>query len=129
MSKPSPRAPRWGSWFLAACVAGVTASLALDPAGRLPFTPPFGGWNDKVEHACAFALLAAIVALRGPAPRALIALVVLAVVIEIAQIFIPQRQADLADLTASLAGIIAGGLIGLATARLGRFASRSSSSA
>jgi hypothetical protein len=48
-------------------VAGVTTSLALDPAGRLPFTPPFGACNDEVEHACAFALLTAIVALRGPA--------------------------------------------------------------
>ena len=111
MSKPSPRAPRWGSWFLAACVAGVTASLALDPAGRLPFISLFGVWDDKVEHACAFALLAAIVALRGPAPRALIALVVFAVVIETAQIFIPQRVANLADLAASLAGIALGWLV------------------
>ena len=111
MSKPSPRAPRWGSWFLAACVAGVTASLALDPAGRPRFISLFGVWDDKVEHACVFALLAAIVALRGPAPRALIALVVFAVVIETAQIFIPLRKADLADLAASLAGIALGWLV------------------
>jgi hypothetical protein len=73
-------------------VAGVTASLALDPAGRLPFTPPFGAWNDKVEHVCAFALVAAIVSLRGPAPRALLALIVLAVAIEIAQISSPSGR-------------------------------------
>jgi VanZ family protein len=79
--------------------------MALDPTGMLPFTPPFGAFNDKFLHAGAFALLAAIVTLRGPAPRALIALVVLAVVIETAQIIIPEREADLGDLAASLAGI------------------------
>ncbi len=128
MRDPLRRTPRWGSWILAAGVAGVTSWMALDPTETLPFTPPFGTWNDKFLHAGAFALLAAIVTCRGRAPRALIALVVFAVAIETAQIAIPEREASLGDLAASLAGVIAGviagGLIGLATPRLGRFASR-----
>ncbi len=74
-------------------------------------TPPFGAWNDKVLHAGAFALLAAIVTCRGPAPRALIALVVFAAVIEAAQIIIPEREANLGDLAASLAGLALGWLV------------------
>jgi len=108
LSGPARSSARRGTWLLTAVIALATVWLALDPSESLPFTPPFGAWNDKFLHACAFALLAAIVAAKGPAPRALALLVILAVAIEFAQFAVPQRDANLDDLLASVVGIALG---------------------
>lgn len=109
---------RWIRWALALGAACVTACFALAFKITQLVRLPFGDCNDKVEHVAAFALLAAIVTGRGPAPRALIALIAFALTIEAVQLVVPERQADLADLAASLAGIALGWL-GVGASRTG----------
>lgn len=99
-----------------ALVAGM-AWVALVYTGPVPTIAEFGDWNDKALHVGAFGLLAALLVLPAPAPRALLALALCAAVLELAQLAFPLRQASLWDLAASLAGIGAGWLIG-AMARL-----------
>jgi VanZ family protein len=68
--------------------------------------------NDKVEHFAAYAVLAALPALRrfrAPSIRAVMAfLFLLGAALEVAQIFIPGRSCDWRDLLADSCGIALG---------------------
>ncbi len=90
------------------------AWVALIYTGPVPTVPQFGEWNDKALHVGAFGLLAALVVLPAPAPRALLALALSAAVLELAQLSFPLRQASVADLVASMAGVGVGWLVGAA---------------
>jgi hypothetical protein len=91
-------------------VAGM-AWVALVYTGPVPTFTQLSEWNDKVLHVCGFALPAALLVLPGSAPRALLVLVLGAAGLELVQMALPMRQASLADLIASMAGIAAGWLI------------------
>lgn len=84
------------------------AWVALIYTGPVPTVPQFGEWNDKALHIGAFGLLAALLVLPAPAPRALLLLVVCAAVLELVQLAFPLRQASFADFAASIAGVAAG---------------------
>jgi hypothetical protein len=88
------------------------AWVSLVYTGPVPTIAELGEWNDKALHVGAFALLAVLVVLPGPAPRALLLLVVCAAVLELVQLAFPLRQASLGDFAASLAGAGAGWLVG-----------------
>ena len=95
----------------------VIGWLALSPK------PPPGvdlGW-DKLNHACAFAALAAAACFslrfERARPAALLALLVYGGLIEIAQTYVPGRNGEWADLLADAVGIAIGAL--LAAALLG----------
>ena len=95
----------------------VVGWLALSPK------PPPGvdlGW-DKLNHACAFAALAAAASFslrfERARPAALFALLVYGGLIEIAQTYVPGRNGEWADLLADAVGIAIGAL--LAAALLG----------
>lgn len=92
-------------------VAG-TAWVALVYTGPVPTIPQLGQWNDKALHFGAFGVLALLVVLPGPAPRAVFLLGMSAVVLELTQLAFPLRRADLADLCASLAGLAFGWAFG-----------------
>ncbi len=104
---------RWVVGSLALVVLAVMGWIALVYTGPVPTFAMFGEWNDKALHVGAFAMPAALVVLPGPAPRALLALAVFAAVLELVQLAFPLRQASLADLAASVAGVIAGWAIGV----------------
>lgn len=104
----TPAASRLLRLLLAALVAALTW-LALTPRPPLLLDT---GW-DKANHALAFAVLAANAALawRRMPRRALVwAAVLLAygALIELAQSFVPGRDAEPLDLLADAAGIAAG---------------------
>lgn len=88
------------------------AWVALIYTGPVPTVPQFGEWNDKALHIGAFGLLAALVVLPAPAPRALLLLVVCAAVLELVRLAFPLRQASVGDFAASVAGVVAGWVIG-----------------
>ncbi|MEO6408014.1 MAG: VanZ family protein [Burkholderiaceae bacterium] len=120
----SPRALR--SWRITLLVLVlVVGYLALTPK------PPPGidlGW-DKLNHACAFAAMAASACFgqrsaRGR-PVAMLALLAYGGLIEIAQTFVPGRNGEWADLLADAVGIavgtaLAAGLIATAASGLTR---------
>lgn len=101
-----------GIGFLTLLVLAGMAWIALAYTGPVPTFAIFGEWNDKALHVGAFIVPAALVVLPGPAPRALLALVVFAGALELVQLAFPLREASLADLAASVAGIAVGWLIG-----------------
>jgi len=109
--KPRGR-PRWALWTLVLALLIFMAWFAL--IGPLPAVPQFGAWSDKALHVGAFGLLAMLVALPRPAPRALLVLVLCAGVVELVQLAFPLREASLADLAASLVGVVAGWATGAA---------------
>lgn len=81
---------------------------ALFYTGEMPLSSLFGDWSDKIFHVAAFAVLAIIAELPGPAPRSLAVLVGLAAVIEIGQLAVPERLAEFWDFAASLIGVALG---------------------
>ena len=95
-------------------LAAVVGWLALTP-----HPPPAAdlGW-DKLNHACAFAALAAAAcfSLRSARarPAALLALLAYGGLIEIAQTFVPGRNGEWADLLADAVGIAIGALLATA---------------
>jgi VanZ family protein len=99
---------------LAAAALGYVAIAVLSSVpGVRPHVP---GLSDKLEHVFAFFVLGAVtvLAVRGFSGRRFLAIfVVYAAVLEIAQIFIPGREASLLDLAASLAGALLGVTIAL----------------
>lgn len=86
--------------------AGIVVYFALVFTGPLPDHPLIYGYNDLVMHVAAFIALSTIVLLAGYAWRWSIAgLVLLAGLIEIVQIFLPDRTADWLDFAGSVTGI------------------------
>lgn len=83
------------------------AVLSLLPANAAVTT----GWNDKVEHALAFAVLAALARLGWRTSPAFVTLglcVFYGVVIELAQTLSPGRYADIWDVGADTIGATLG---------------------
>ncbi|MEM9153683.1 MAG: VanZ family protein [Cyanobacteria bacterium P01_F01_bin.33] len=90
----------------------VIAAFALLPDIRLP---PFLNWgkhSDLLYHVLAFLLLTAMAALsmRQVLPGVM-AMALLAVVLECLQTFVPGREVFWSDLVASLAGVILGAML------------------
>ncbi len=106
----TPRATR--AWRIA---LGVL-SIGIGWLALTPHPPPAAnlGW-DKLNHACAFATLAAVACLSlrssSARPAALLALLAYGGLIEIAQTFVPGRSGEWADLLADAAGIAIGALL------------------
>lgn len=85
---------------------GVVLYYALVSTSPLPDHPLLYGHNDLAMHVAAFAVLSTIVLLLGYAWRQSIAgLTLLAGLIEIVQIFLPDRTADWLDFAGSVSGI------------------------
>ncbi len=112
-------APRWQAAWRACAVAlaVVIAGLALTPT-----PPPMPGlpW-DKAQHALAFAALAVagrLSAPAGPRPAAwwLLGCVAYGAAIELAQMQVPGRSAEGADVLADAVGAVLG-LVAAALAR------------
>lgn len=104
------RRPRW-RWLLVLLIL-VTSWFAFTP--RPPQLVP--GDHDKIQHALAFAALAATAALCGAAGwrqtvAAALGLVAYGGFIEIVQAFLPTRQGEWADLGADTVGIAIGLLL------------------
>jgi len=89
-------------------LSSAIVANALSITGRIPFSTLFGSLTDKVYHVAAFALLAAIAEFPGPAPRSLWALVLLAAGIEIVQLALPDRLAEVWDFVSSVMGVALG---------------------
>jgi VanZ family protein len=88
--------------FAAGIVAVVILSLL--PGKDIPPT----GVSDKIEHVVAYALLGLAGGLAFPTRRSAIALLVLlpllGIVLEFAQLLVPDRSAEAADALADLIG-------------------------
>lgn len=99
---------------------GVVALLSLLPSAELVRTS-LGG---HVEHAMAYAGLAALMRLGYPAPglgRLVLVLVIYAGLLEYLQNFSPGRSPAVADWLASSVGVLIGGcVVHWATGRLAR---------
>lgn len=89
--------------------------LALTPA---PPTTVDLGW-DKANHATAFLVLTLLCDIAWPARwwRNAIGLVAVGGLIEIVQLYVPNRSAEWADLGADTVGIVVGSLLILALRR------------
>ncbi|MFZ4650845.1 MAG: VanZ family protein [Rubrivivax sp.] len=113
-----PGARRW--WIAIFIVlAAVTLVAALLPAQRAPHAT----WWDKLDHALAFGSLgfAGLLALRRvrlAAVWVVAGLAVLGGAIEILQMYVPSRQADLRDVYADVIGAVIGVVLALALLRL-----------
>jgi len=103
--------PKWWRW---AIVAAYMAAIFTASAGPGVTLPPGRNW-DKVLHAGAYGVMAALVTwavTRGQLRRATGRMALVAAAIstlygasdEVHQLFVPGRQADLADLAADAAG-------------------------
>lgn len=112
-------APRWQAAWRACAIAlaVVIAGLALTPT-----PPPVPGlpW-DKAQHALAFAALAAagrLSARNGPRPAAwwFLGCVAYGAAIELAQLRVPGRSGEVADVLADAVGAV----LGLGAATLAR---------
>ena len=99
----------WMAIFVILCV--VTLVVALLPADR---APEASGW-DKLDHALAFAALGvagvfALHWLRRGVVLVLPLLTLLGALIELLQVFVPSRMADVGDLLADIVGAVIGTL-------------------
>ena len=106
-------------WLGLAAVVGVAALVALSwvPGDLRPQT----GGGRTLEHACAYFVVAGVLAVACPPPRGLLTacgLVLLAAVLEIGQLWIPGRDATLSDFLASATGALLGAALTIAVARL-----------
>ena len=92
--------------------AGVIVAViyfAMIDNAPLPYHPAVDGWNDTLLHTGAFALLAFFALLIWtPTLRTAVLLLLFGVVIELAQLVVPARQADLLDVCANIVGIVSG---------------------
>lgn len=90
----------------------VIAAFALLPDIRLPSFLNWGRHSDLLYHVSAFLLLTAMAALsmRQVLPGVM-AMALLAVMLECLQIFVPGREVFWSDLVASLAGVILGAML------------------
>ena len=91
------------------------ALLSSVPGDLRPHVP---GFSDKLEHLLAFFALGAItvfaVPRAWPGPWLATAIVTYASALEAGQVFIPGREASIADFAASVAGALLGVGLGLA---------------
>ena len=97
----------------AAALCYVAIAVLSSVPGVRPHVP---GLSDKLEHVFAFFVLGTVTVLaaRGFSWRQFVAIfVVYAAVLEVAQMFIPGREASLLDWAASLAGALLGVTIAL----------------
>ena len=101
--------PRLGAW---ACIA-LLAVLSLLPGAEIEVVRT--GADTRLEHVMAYAgtMLLAGLAWGGstPLPRIGLRLVLYATALELAQLFVPGRNASFADLGSGVIGIIAAGLV------------------
>lgn len=113
-----PRARRlWMAVFVVLCV--VTLVAALLPAERAPEAT---GW-DKLDHALAFGALGAVGVLAMRWMRRGVALVLplltaFGALIELLQLFVPSRMADLQDLLADVVGAALGTFVAWLVVRM-----------
>jgi len=93
-------------------LAAVTIHFAIISDAPLPDHRLVSGYNDLLLHASAFGALAlvAIPAFRRPT-QTLVGLSGFATLLEAAQLVLPARNADWADLGASISGICLGCLM------------------
>lgn len=102
------------SWVVALWIAAilVVAVGELLPGGSAPLDWVDAlGVSDKIEHFTAYFGLAAIPVLGFDNRRGLVAalsMIILGVLLDIAQKFIPGRTFDLADIAANTVGVFAG---------------------
>ncbi|MDQ2082031.1 VanZ family protein [Xanthobacteraceae bacterium Astr-EGSB] len=106
-------------WLVVAAVIGVTAIVVLSwiPGDLRPKT----GGGRTLEHACAYFVVAGVLAVVCPPLRGFLAacgLVLIAAVLEIGQLWVPGRDATLSDFLASAAGALLGAALTTAVARL-----------
>jgi VanZ family protein len=117
VAQEPPRAPRAGGPWRWAVVAAYMGAIFMASAGPGVTLPPGRGW-DKVLHAGAYAVLAALAAwaatrgrLRAATWRVLLAAWVISTAYgaldELHQYFVPGRQCDAADLAADALGALA----------------------
>ena len=93
-----------GYLYLAAAWAGLIFLLSSQPGSAVGLPPPW----DKLAHALAYAVLAALLRRGGLAPGRAFALAVLyGAGDELHQRFVPGRLADPADLAADAFGALA----------------------
>lgn len=94
-----------------ALLAGTALALTQPPGGTL------GSLNDKVQHLLGFAVLGLLADYSIPSARGaywrwqLPLLLGYGALIEVAQSFVPYRSADLLDLAADAAGLLAYGAV------------------
>lgn len=92
-----------------AFLALAIALLALHPALTVPDAPMAKGWTDLVLHAGAFAVLTAAAGIGWrPSWRLAAILATGAILLELAQRFVPGREVQADDAAASLAGVAIG---------------------
>lgn len=103
---------RWGRWLVAAMALGVIAFLALRASpevNRVPWIPQWlGRWADahgSLRNLPAFAGLAAVLTVTLGAWAGCGLAAVFAVGLEVAQLGLPHRAFDPADIGWSLLGI------------------------
>jgi VanZ family protein len=103
----------WSVWLAAVVVGSVLPgdSRPMQTLGRLAV-------NDKWEHFLSYALLALLLPLvlrlrRHQLLEALIALVAMGCLLELVQLFVPGRSADILDALADLAGVVFGAFVGV----------------
>jgi len=91
----------------------VIAAFALLPDIRLPQFLDWGRHSDLLYHVLAFLLLTAMAALsmRQVLPG-VVAMGLLAIILESLQIFVPGREVFWSDLAASLGGVALGAILG-----------------
>ncbi|WP_066560224.1 VanZ family protein [Croceicoccus bisphenolivorans] len=94
-----------GSLLAAACLCAILYfAIAYD--GQLPDHPALHGKNDLALHAVSFALLTLTVHVARPGRCAALPCMVIAALIEIAQIWIPGREAAFDDFLAGAVGCV-----------------------
>jgi VanZ family protein len=100
----------WTAAILTVCVG------ELVPGGSAPLTWVDSlGFSDKVEHFTAYFGLAVIPVLGFESRRGILAalsMIVLGVLLDFAQKFIPGRDFDWADIAANTVGVFAGLAVG-----------------
>lgn len=116
VAEPSRRAPL-AAWLPAALWSALLAVLLLVPGSRLPRAPSLA-LLDKVAHAALFAVETVLVARAATAvgaARPLLAAAAVAgayaVVLELAQIWVPGRVLETGDVVAGLAGAVLAALL------------------
>src|SRR3974390_2290705 len=90
---------------LAECLAGYLGVLAIVVASLVPVEwRPSIGLAKEVEHGIAYCLVAAVLTITRVARRPwILALVVLAAVLEVAQLLVPGRDSSVTDFLGSAA--------------------------
>lgn len=102
--------------------AVTTAILILLPGSEMPDTGALLGF-DKVAHFIVFALLSLLATIGFYKQKkianmrynaisiALLSCIVYSILLELAQLAIPQRQFDMFDIVANISGIVGGTII------------------